>query len=205
MATVKLHHKVELEIDNIKGFKRWTPHQQYVNDVHFMQVYKFDRSLTRFALHKQMNFKDKVTCNVKFMDELQSLRTDASNASVRDALKECTEDEAALRRLSRRKAKSSDKSIVSEIVTITIPAFEDLQEKTMRVLWGVKNSAVFMELTKDNLDYVVTRIQKDFNAERTGRSRGKKSPAAHADAGNGASDGGDDDGDEASSVSSSSS
>ncbi len=181
MADIELHTKVEIEINNIKGFKHWVPNQVHVQGAHFMEVYKFDRQLTRFALNKQMNFEAKVTCNVKFIDEFQKLRTDASDRNVRDALRECTENESSLRRLNKRKTKSSDKAIASEIVSITIPAFEELPEKTMRVLWGVKKEPVFMELTKENLDYVVTRVKMDFDAGRMGRSRVKKSEAHAAD------------------------
>jgi hypothetical protein len=164
-----------------KGWRKYIPHQKTVDNKQFVRISKFDRFLCRFALKKTLQWKTHVDCNVPFMDELITLRTAACAELVMGALMQDVDDEGDRKKLKRRRIKKSDGYLTDDIVTINIPEAGDEPATTMRVLYGVKSEAIFIEFTKDNLSYIAKRIRTDFTAGLRGRSRTAKTNASPND------------------------
>ena len=146
-----------------------------------MELSKWDPALTRLVCGKAKNFKSGDTCNVRFIDELADIRTQACDVAVRDHLREdlpgfvddVTDEDKAIKRrckaIEKRKAKHADSKIVSA-VEIIVPAFESFPQHTMNVMYGVKNSNVFFEMNDENIKYVLSRRKCDWDSGRKGRS-----------------------------------
>ncbi len=117
-------------------------------------------------------------CNCEFIDELVNLRTKESDEQVREVLlRDVPEGDAGSKQraqISKRKAKKSDAALSADVVNITIPPCDGHQEFKMKVLWGIKNENVFIEVTKENINYIRMRIQGDHAMGRVGRSKNPK-------------------------------
>ncbi len=183
-----------IDIFNRAKLKAWTPKQASDGGVLFMELSKWDPTLTRLVCGKAKNFKSGNTCNVRFIDELADIRTQACDGAVRDHLREdlpeavddANDEDKALRRrckaIEKRKAKPADSKIVST-VEITVPAHESFPQHTMIVMYGVKNSNVFFEMNDVNIRYVLNRCKWDHDHGRKGRSSRppQRSPRSNED------------------------
>ena len=180
---IKLSTTLNVDISalRLKGQKTWTPKQQCVSGVTFMELSKHDPWLVRIVNQSKRDYKEGVTCNVRFIDELVDLRTDACNQAVRDQLREGLdgpdrEVKKRMRQIDKRKAKKSESTIVPS-VTVIIPAAHGLAQYEMHVLYGIKLQNVFFEMTVGNIQYVLRRCKLDLIAGRKGRSS-RPSPSA---------------------------
>ena len=156
---------------------KWTPTQTTVDSRQFFEVEKHDRMFVKFCLGKAMKYgcepEHIVDCNVPFVDQLKQLRSDVSNRLVKAALIQDVEHASDIKKLQKRRAKKTDKYLTPSVVEIEVPEDGDVPGKSMNVLYGIKQESIFVELTIDNLKYIVMRIRKDVDAGMRGRSRTK--------------------------------
>jgi hypothetical protein len=177
MAVAKLVPGMFIGIEGIKGFNGWYPMQETVNGQHFMAIQKRDRGLGRLVLKHGMvtNRDTKNDINLSFMDELQCIRTRACDAAVQKVLQQSDEpDSKRTYKQKTRRAKPGDKGIAPKTITITVPpaTLEDgtqLNSIEMQVLFGCKCNDVYVEMTAENIDYIVKRLRNDLTTRSKGR------------------------------------
>jgi hypothetical protein len=147
-----------------KGRKNmWVPDQKCVtvDDVErtFVQVDRWCSPLIKFCSgsHGRQN----QALHSVFLDEMQRLRTEASNTALAETL--CRAHEAGeggkdvdQKKKIRKKAKSQDEMIAPSAVEIVMNV--DGADVKVLVLWGIKNNPVWMELTVQNLDMLKNGI-----------------------------------------------
>ena len=156
---------------------KWTPTQTTVDNRQFFEVDKHDRMFVKFCLGKTMKYGCEVQlcvdCNVPFVDTLRRLRSAASSRLVKAALVQDAERERDIKKLQKRRTKKTDNYLIPEIVEIEVPADGDVPGRNMCVLYGIKQESIYVELTHDNLTYIVMRIRKDTDAGLRGRTRAR--------------------------------
>ena len=157
----------------------WCPTTRVVMDTHFFCVDKWDRKLNMFCIGRGLNLKRGRTTNIncKFIDSLAKLRSEASDIAVAKAYEDDADEGAQdKKRKKARKARASDSDIASPIVDIEVPdvhrANVMVAGRRMRVLFGVKNHPVWLELTAENLDYVRHAVLVDIENNERGRRWG---------------------------------
>ena len=161
----------------------WCPTTRVVMDTHFFCDDKWDRKLNMFCTGRGLSLKRgrKSNINCKFIDSLAKLRSEASDIAVAKAYEDdATEGDQDKKRKKARKAKASDADIAPPIVDIEVPdvhrANVMVDGRRMRVLFGVKNHPVWLELTAENLDYVRHAVLADVENNEVGRRWGATKP-----------------------------
>ena len=140
-----------------ENVRMWVPETTVVQGIEFLEISKWDRKLTQFCLGRKMLLVPGSTqhINVSFIENLQSLRTKQCVAAVQLVL---AEDARCAGRKRQRAAKGSDGALVDRIHHIVVPQIicpgfvVDAME--MKVLYGVKNNTLWVEMTPQNLDYI---------------------------------------------------
>ena len=168
----------------------WYPCTREVEGRQYLKLLKWDRDLTRFVSGKGMNLSRGRPSNhiggVRFFTELAELRKEACNQAmvklVRDSCLEAGQEPPA----KVRPATQSDEWLASRTVVVEVPAAGDMAARELRLLWAVRGD-VYMELTKDNLEYVREAIRSSAAREpedpkpRAGRKRKGAEPAHPVD------------------------
>ena len=68
-----------------------------------------------------------------------------------------------------RPVRADDAYLVGDSVLVHVPAVGNLPGKHMRVLWICKSSDLWVELSKDNIEYVAAAIKASPPEERKSR------------------------------------
>jgi hypothetical protein len=176
-SNVQISRRLVIMNDNLK--QPWMPESKSVDGMDFICCHKWDRTLSRFATGVAIDlrkFKRNDVLNQSFMEELANRRTLAADEAIRLAFS--TADSPAKPKHGRpRKAKSKDQHMVPPILSLDLPAIDGAESLVMRVLFGVKNEAVWVEASDVNLEYIKVGICSTFDKEGLGRRWKKAKPA----------------------------
>ena len=151
------------------GTVKWYPEIDTQGGVDFVRLSKFDRHFVKFCLQRPMDLSRGVgrSANSTLFEDLLSLRKTASVASV-SAQMEMPEtevdDAAAMTKRRKKRVRDEDVCLVDPVVTIWLTELEFKGEtfpsREVKVLFGVKSKALWMELSHDNLTYMRALVQK---------------------------------------------
>ena len=151
------------------GTVKWYPEIDTQGGVDFVRLSKFDRHFVKFCLQRPMDLSRGVgrSANSTLFEDLLSLRKTASVASV-SAQMEMPEtevdDAAAMTKRRKKRVRDEDVCLVDPVATIWLPELEFKGEtfpsREVKVLFGVKSKALWMELSHDNLTYTRAWVQK---------------------------------------------
>ena len=151
------------------GTVKWYPEIDTQGGVDFVRLSKFDRHFVKFCLQRPMDLSRGVgrSANSTLFEDLLSLRKTASVTSV-SAQMEMPEtevdDAAAMTKRRKKRVRDEDVCLVDPVVTIWLPELEFKGEtfpsREVKVLFGVKSKALWMELSHDNLTYTRAWVQK---------------------------------------------
>ena len=153
----------------------WCPDTKEVDGMHFFMVDKWDRRLTVFCTGKGLNLKkgQKADINCRFIDDLQKLRSVAADEAVARAYQVEEDGEGTRAKKKFRKAKISDSDIADKVVEIEGPSLQRAETvipgMVMKVLFGIKNHPLWLELTSDNLEYIRHGVLASLEVNAVGR------------------------------------
>lgn len=176
---------VEKKVVVSNDFKsNWVPETQEVEGVFFMKVSKWDRSFVRFCTGQALQFSGgpRQDVNVSFLEVIQRLRTSAVDAAV----KRVFDDEAGARKTKRvRKARLSDRDLVPPVLSMQCPEIRrgDLLVPSLhiQVLFGVKNSDLWVEASAPVLEYLRHGVLASLDADQSGRKWKPKRKSSGSD------------------------
>ena len=184
---VTLRHVVQ---DGAKG-RQWLPQCIQKMDASFARCSKFDRGFVMFALERGVNTSSKggspVSCNLPSFNALLKARRETSIQCAQDALEVEEMDTDDSPQVKKRKIKSSHEALVNPVISIAFPACKEWPERQVNVLWGVKSSDLWVELTPANMKHLKCLLKSDMDKgevkcrkkaspKRKGRGSPKKSP-----------------------------
>lgn len=191
------HCVVETKIVVSNDFKsNWVPDTKEVDNMVFMRISKWDRCFVRFCTNKALQFTGgpRQDVNVGFVEQLQRLRTAAADAALAAAFRTSADGSQKTKRI--RKARRDDAHIVQPVLVMTCPPLLDEDEQmhgthVMNVLFGIKNSDIWVEAVPSNLEYIRLGVVMSLRASQTGRRwRSKGGDDDHeGDDGDGSQDG----------------
>ena len=152
-------------------------------DMVFVQLDKWERGFVKFVTGKSLTWKSKTqeanNVNCKFLDTLQQLRTRAANKAFNDAIaanEDGGDDEPKPKKPRQRKANRDDEAVIDDtVLTLQLPELIGdtsnvlANSVTMKVLWGVKNDVVWVELKEENLNYIRQGIMQSLARGEVGR------------------------------------
>ncbi|CAL1128539.1 unnamed protein product [Cladocopium goreaui] len=153
---VSLRHIVQ---DGAKG-KPWTPMCIQKMDACFAKCSKFDRGFVMFTLERNMlttskkSSKEPVSCNLPSFNSLLRARRETSIKCAQDALEVEEMETDDTPQMKKRKIKSSHEALVNPVISIPFPECGDWPERQVNVLWGVKSSDLWVELTPANMKHL---------------------------------------------------
>lgn len=153
---VSLRHIVQ---DGAKG-KPWTPTCIQKMDACFAKCSKFDRGFVMFTLERNMlttskkSSKEPVSCNLPSFNSLLRARRETSIKCAQDALEVEEMETDDTPQMKKRKIKSSHEALVNPVISIPFPECGDWPERQVNVLWGVKSSDLWVELTPANMKHL---------------------------------------------------
>ena len=185
---VTLRHIVQ---DGAKG-KPWMPTCIQKMDTCFAKCSKFERGFVMFALERGVNTSSKgrsdpVSCNLPSFNSLLKARRETSIKCAQDALEVEDLETDDSPQVKKRKIKSSHEALVNPVISIPFPACEGWPERQVNVLWGVKSSDLWIELTPANMKHLKCLLKSEMakgevtckkkaSPKRKGRGSPKKSP-----------------------------
>lgn len=143
----------------------------------YIKLTKFDRSFVFFCLGKGMKLGEEKPCsaNVAKFDDLITKRKAASIAAVHSALENAGENppNPPPAKGKKRKIREEDRHLVGDHVVIELDELhvgsQIIGGFGARVLWGLDNSALWIELTATNLGYMKELVKG--GQEQKGKSR----------------------------------
>ena len=159
-------------VKNIHLKQPWCPETVVVDECHFVELDKWDRKFILFCTGRALNLNPgkRHDINYRFLEDLQRLRTQACDQALADAYRAENGDRQAKK---IRKARVTDRDVAGHVVTITGPDLRrggvHIQGLEMRVLFGVKNSSVWVELNAPNLEYIRNGILMSMEQHELGR------------------------------------
>ena len=152
----------------------WVPETKSSGGVTFIKLEKWCRQLCLFVTGKALDLRPgkRQDINCKFLEELQRLRTVASDKAIAELLQPAADEEGRKNKRAR-KARSSDTDIAPSHVVIRLPnVFRGDQlhaERNMKVMFGVKNSPLWIEATAPNLEHIRAGILESLESVERGR------------------------------------
>ena len=171
----------------------WVPTVIDRSGLTFIKIDKWDRELNMFITGQGLDLsKDgRRDINYKFIEELQKLRTAASDEAVQQAhaLDDAMQEGQARKR--QRKARQVDEDLVAPYLQITSPSVQRadgvvVDGITINVLFGVKNHPLWIERNAVNLEYLRQGALASKKTGEEGRrwvKRAKKGRDADEDGG----------------------
>ena len=186
---VSLRHVVQ---DGAKG-KAWMPTCIHKMDQCFAKCAKFDRGFVMFTLERNMlttckkGSKEPVSCNLPSFNSLLQSRRETSIKCAQDALEVEEMETDDTPQVKKRKIKSSHEALVNPVISIPFPSCGEWPERQVNVLWGVKSSDLWVELTPANMKHLKCILKtemdkgdltykKKASPKKKGRGSPKKSP-----------------------------
>jgi hypothetical protein len=157
--------------------KNWVPECVMVDDKTFVCLNKWDRLFARFCTGQGLDLRKgaRKNINVKFIEVLQRKRTEACDLAVHNAI---AVDQDGHRRKRARKARMSDRDIVDAYMEVNMPCFNRgelvVHAVAMKMLFGIKNSAVWVELLPEHLEYIRHGVLHSIEQQELGTRRWKK-------------------------------
>jgi hypothetical protein len=175
-----------IKIEGKRAHGTWCAHTKTVTfngeDVVFVQLDKWDRGFVKFVTGKPLTWQsesgagDANNVNCKFLDTMQQLRTRAANKAFSDAIAAHEDDDDNPKKPKQRKANRDDEAVVDDqVLTLQLPELVGdagrvlANSVTLKVLWGVKNDVVWVELKEDNLNYIRHGIVQSLARGEVGR------------------------------------
>jgi hypothetical protein len=159
-------------VTNMHLKQPWCPNTTVVDGVHYVELDKWDRKFILFCTGRGLNLNPgkRHDINYSFLEDLQKLRTKACDKALADAYADETNERPAKR---VRKARLSDRDVAGHVVQIKGPDLQrggvHIQGVTLQVLFGVKHSSVWMELTAANLEYIRNGVLMSMEQNEVGR------------------------------------
>lgn len=98
--------------------------------------------------------KEPVSCNLPSFNSLLRARRETSIKCARDALEVEEMETDDTPQMKKRKIKSSHEALVNPVISIPFPECGDWPERQVNVLWGVKSSDLWVELTPANMKHL---------------------------------------------------
>ena len=186
---VTLRHVVQ---DGAKG-KPWMPTCIQKMDTCFAKCSKFDRGFVMFTLEKNMlttcnrGSKEPVSCNLPSFNSLLQARRETSIKCAQDALEVEEMETDDTPQVKKRKIKSSHEALVNPVISIPFPSCGEWPQRQVNVLWGVRSSDLWVELTPANMKHLKcllktemdkggVKCKKKASPKRKSRGSPKKSP-----------------------------
>ena len=187
--SISIQHSaiIKMTFDGGKRAHTWLSNTRSVpvhdgEDMVFVQLDKWERGFVKFVTGKGLTFKtedhEANNVNCKFLDTLQKLRTRAANKAFSDAIaaNENGDDDEPKHKKPRRNAHRDDEAIIDDtVLTLQLPELVNddgaviANSVTLKVLWGVKNDVVWIELKEDNLQYIRHGILQSLARGEVGR------------------------------------
>ena len=164
-VVVQTRHVV---VDGNKG-KPWLPTCIQKMDSCFAKCSKFDRGFVMFTLEKNMlttctrGSKEPVSCNLPSFNKLLQARRDTSIKCAQDALEVEEMETDDTPQVKKRKIKSSHEALVNPVISIPFPQCGEWPERQVNVLWGVKSSDLWVELTPANMKHLKCILKTEMN------------------------------------------
>jgi hypothetical protein len=152
----------------------WVPETKSAGGLKFIKLDKWCRQLCLFVTGKGLDLRQgkRQDINCRFLEELQRLRTLASDKAISELLQPPPGEEARKAKKAR-KARASDVDIAPTHVVIRVPGVfrgEQLYpEMLMNVMFGVKNSPICIEATASNLEHIRAGILESLDSVERGR------------------------------------
>ena len=172
--TTVIQNKVVISNANQKC---WVPEQVVYDGIVFVRISKWDRGFIMFCTGRGLTFGDHGrNINVEFLDTLQRLRTQAADDAVKEAFS--VEDDGH-RKKRLKKARKEDKDVVP-FLYIDGPDVRRSSDVVIRgirmqVLFGIKNSDIWVRCDTDNLEYIRHGVLSQLDeGGRRGRHRAPK-------------------------------
>ena len=164
-VVVQTRHVV---MDGPRG-KPWMPTCIQKMDSCFAKCSKFDRGFVMFTLEKNMlttcnrGSKEPVSCNLPSFNKLLQARRDTSIKCAQDALEVEEMETDDTPQVKKRKIKSSHEALVNPVISIPFPQCGEWPERQVNVLWGVKSSDLWVELTPANMKHLKCILKTEMN------------------------------------------
>ena len=152
----------------------WVPETKSSGGLTFIKLDKWCRQLCLFVTGKGLDLRQgkRQDINCKFLEELQRLRTVASDKAIAELLQPASEEEGRKNKRAR-KARSSDTDIAPSHVVVRLPnVFRGDQlhpGRNVKVMFGVKNSPIWIEATAPNLEHIRAGILESLESVERGR------------------------------------
>jgi hypothetical protein len=154
----------------------WIPDVKTIDGADFIHIRKWDRGLAKYCSGKALNLsKGKSTYqNMSFFDKLVKARNEACDRAVATALAVDDEEggEPQVKRV--RRARPSDRDIVSPIVNVEMEgvcrgAVCIETPYVIRCSFDLKSSDVWVELTMANLEFIRHSFLRDLECNSRGQ------------------------------------
>ena len=158
----------QVVVDGPKG-KPWMPTCIQKMDTCFAKCSKFDRGFVMFTLEKNMlttcnrGSKEPVSCNLPSFNKLLQERRETSIKCAQDALEVEEMETDDTPQVKKRKIKSSHEALVNPVISIPFPQCGEWPERQVNVLWGVKSSDLWVELTPANMKHLKCILKTEMN------------------------------------------
>ena len=150
----------------------WVPNVEEVQGVPYIQLSKWSRDLTRYVSGKGMNLRVKGgrplhNINVAWFAEMVKLRRAACDATLKSVITSAAVDAGQDPPTKFRQATDDDQWLCGRSVLLDAPAVaEHVPGRQLRVLWAIKSTELWMELTLENLEYVKWAIATSSAVQR---------------------------------------
>jgi len=150
-----------------KGKKVWLPSTQICGGHTYCKISKLDRGLCQLVKGKSMQRrnkgKDKVTLSVAWFGEMQNLRLAACQTALNRQMIENAEQSNHEPPKKFRHVRADDQYLVGDSVLVTTPDFQEAgvvhAGRQVRMLWINKSGDLWIEQTKENIEYVIAAIR----------------------------------------------
>jgi hypothetical protein len=143
----------------------WVPATKEVGGLNYMQLRKWDGLFTKFCTGRGLCFHRgrQNSASLPFYENMQKLRTRATQSAIEASLyADLDEDDQGQKgRRPRRAAKQSDRVLIGDVLTIMVADPHGV-EQAVRVLFGIKNNDVWMEVTLANLTLINDLAKMDM-------------------------------------------
>ena len=149
-----------------KGKKVWLPTTQVCGGRTYVKISKLDRGLCQLVTGRSLQrhkTKDKVTMNVEWFGQMQSLRLAACQSSLNRQMIENAEQSNQEPPKKFRHVRADDQYLVGDSVLVQVPDVTDQEEvqagRPLRMLWINKSADLWIEQTTENLAYITAAIR----------------------------------------------
>lgn len=151
-----------------KGKKVWLPSTQICGGHTYCKIAKLDRGLCQLVKGQSMQRhnkgnKDKVTLSVAWFGEMQNLRLAACQTALNRQMIENAEQSNHPPPKKFRHVRADDQYLVGDSVLVTAPDIEEAgvvhAGRQVRMLWINKSGDLWIEQTKENIEYVIAAIR----------------------------------------------